>query len=153
MSSNTDGLMLVPEKVLGSCNGCYFLDGKDCTTESKACVTGGKFIWIEANSKTSSISEIYHNVTNHPPTVDKPGYHITPIVKGVLGELSKIQEELDELKDAEAQDVRIMQQVELSDLYGAIEAYLTKHHVGLTMADIAKMAETTRRAFENGRRS
>lgn len=32
------------------------------------------------------------------------GYHIVTIQKGDLGESSKIQEELDELKDAENQD-------------------------------------------------
>lgn len=31
----------------------------------------------------------------------KPGYHIAIIEKGKLGEISKIQEELDEMKDAE----------------------------------------------------
>src|SRR5690349_11874380 len=33
------------------------------------------------------------------------GYHKAPIAKGELGQLSKIQEELDEAKDAEAQGV------------------------------------------------
>ena len=42
-------------------------------------------------------------------------YHLTEIAKGVLGELSKIQEELDEVKDAENQQNKIMIGCELSD--------------------------------------
>jgi hypothetical protein len=42
------------------------------------------------------------------------GYHLRPISKGVLGEASKIQEELDELLDAEAQQNKILAMVELT---------------------------------------
>ena len=82
----------------------------------------------------------------------KPGYHLAPIAKGQLGEISKIAEELEELADAQAQGNRIMMMVELSDLYGAIEHFLEKHTPGIAMSDLAVMAATTRRAFENGRR-
>lgn len=82
----------------------------------------------------------------------KPGYHITAIHKGEIGELSKIQEELDELKDACKQQVKIMELVELSDLVGAIKLYLGKHHNGITFSDLEKMANITERAFKNGRR-
>lgn len=78
------------------------------------------------------------------------GYHIATINKGSLGDLSKIQEELDELKDAEAQGIRIMQLVELSDLVGAIEAYLNQHFPGMSMSDLSSMAFATKRAFQNG---
>lgn len=83
---------------------------------------------------------------------DKPGYHVAAIPKGVLGELSKINEELAEAHDAEAQGAKVMVLVELSDLYGALEAYLTKHFPSVTMRDLEKMAAVTKRAFENGRR-
>ncbi|NJO48259.1 MAG: hypothetical protein HC840_00925 [Leptolyngbyaceae cyanobacterium RM2_2_4] len=53
----------------------------------------------------------------------KPGYHLKEIKKGQPGELSKIQEELDEAFDAEDQGVKIMLAVELSDLIGAVEQY------------------------------
>lgn len=85
----------------------------------------------------------------------KPGYHLVPIAKGVLGETSKIAEELEELEeleDAQRQGNRIMMLVELSDLYGAVEHYLETKFPGMAMADLAVMAATTRRAFDNGRR-
>ena len=82
--------------------------------------------------------------------MSKDGYHITKIEKGKLGDISKIQEELDELKDAEAQGTKIMIGVELSDLYGAIELYAEKQ--GLTMEDLKIFSDITKRAFRNGRR-
>jgi hypothetical protein len=82
----------------------------------------------------------------------KPGYHMQPIQKGKLGEISKIEEELAELKDAIAQQSSIMAILELSDLIGAIEHYLAKHHVGTTLDDLIKMAKITARAFKNGAR-
>lgn len=82
--------------------------------------------------------------------MSKSGYHLTKIQKGKLGDISKIQEELDELKDAELQESRVMISVELSDLYGAIEAYAIKH--GLTMDDLQKFSKITKRAFTNGKR-
>lgn len=81
-----------------------------------------------------------------------PGYHLTPIVRGQLGEVSKIREEVEELCDAGRQGVRIMELVELSDLYGAMEAFLEKHFPGFSMKDVADMSAVTRRAFRNGRR-
>ncbi len=83
----------------------------------------------------------------------KPGYHITHIQKGVLGEVSKIREEVEELIDAEAQGARVMAIIELSDLLGAVEAYLEKQKLGVTMDDLMKMAHITKRAFKNGHRS
>lgn len=83
---------------------------------------------------------------------DLPGYHITVISKGILGHLSKIQEELDELVDANKQGCKIMELVELSDLVGAIESYLENHHLGIGWADLMKMNKITKRAFKNGRR-
>lgn len=81
-----------------------------------------------------------------------PGYHMVHIEKGKLGELSKIQEELDELKDAHWQGVKIMQAIEISDLLGAIESYVERHLAGITMTDINRMKDVTRRAFKNGHR-
>lgn len=80
--------------------------------------------------------------------MSKKGYHIRKIKKGELGKSSKIQEELDELKDAEEQGSVIMIQVELADLYGAIEAYAEK--AGLSMDDLKKFSNITKRAFING---
>lgn len=81
---------------------------------------------------------------------DKCGYHTHEIKKGVLGSLTKIQEELDELKDAEEQKSKILIMVELSDLYGAIEEY-TKP-LNISMEDLKTFSDITKRAFKNGRR-
>lgn len=80
------------------------------------------------------------------------GYHLAKIERGVLGELSKVREELDELFDAEAQEARIMQLCEAADLVGALRAWLRKHHCDVTLEDLIKMAELNERAFKSGRR-
>jgi hypothetical protein len=80
------------------------------------------------------------------------GYHKAEITKGKFGELSKIQEELDELKDAIDQDVKLMALIEIADLYGALEGYLAKHFPSITMYDVLKMSELTKKAFQDGTR-
>lgn len=80
------------------------------------------------------------------------GYHLQDIEKGVLGEASKIKEEIDEFLDAEAQGVSVMALVELSDAYGAISAFLARNHPSITMDDLSEMSRVTRRAFVNGHR-
>lgn len=80
------------------------------------------------------------------------GYHINHIPKGIVGELSKIKEEVEEALDAESQGIKIMALVELADLYGSIEAYLEKHHPDMSMDDLSRMSDVTRRAFKNGHR-
>lgn len=77
-------------------------------------------------------------------------YHLAQIKKGVLGKPSKIQEELDELIDAENQDNKIMAMVELSDIYGALR--LVAKEYGVTMDDLEVMADATERAFKSGHR-
>jgi phosphoribosyl-ATP pyrophosphohydrolase len=83
---------------------------------------------------------------------DKAGYHLTEIEKGELGHPSKIVEEARELLDAHQQGSRIMAAVELSDLYGAMRAYMVDHSGGLTFEDLDTMSKITERAFRNGRR-
>jgi len=85
-----------------------------------------------------------------PDEKETYGYHTTEIKKGVLGTLSKIQEELDELKDAEKQESKIMMMVELSDLYGALEEYCLNQNI--TIEDLRIFSNITKRAFKNGRR-
>jgi hypothetical protein len=80
------------------------------------------------------------------------GYHIDEITKGVLGQLSKVQEELDELKDAEKQGCKILALVELSDLVGAIRAYLREHYPGVRFHDLRQMSKLTENAFNDGTR-
>jgi len=80
------------------------------------------------------------------------GYHLTKIKKGINGKSSKILEEVHELIDAEAQGSKIMALAELSDLYGAIDLYLSKNYSELEMNDLKVMSQITARAFRNGRR-
>lgn len=73
------------------------------------------------------------------------------ITKGVYGSSSKILEELQELQDAEGQGVKIMIHVELSDLYGALEAVAQSYN--LSMNDLKEMSDLTKSAFIEGERS
>lgn len=81
-----------------------------------------------------------------------PGYHLTEIKKGEYGEISKIQEELDELKDANRQGSRILELVELADLLGAMEGYIEKHFPNIRMVDLFLFSRITQRAFKSGER-
>jgi len=80
------------------------------------------------------------------------GYHLKEIERGEFGEISKIEEEIEELKDAVEQGNKIMELCELSDIYGALRGYLEKHYPNLAMKDLKIMANATRRAFESGKR-
>lgn len=80
------------------------------------------------------------------------GYHLKEIPKGILGELSKIREELEEAQDAWDQGCDIMVLIELADLLGALRAVLDTYYPGFTLDDLAKMADITKRAFESGQR-
>jgi len=80
-------------------------------------------------------------------------YHKNKIKKGVLGELSKLQEEMAELEDALEQNNPIMALVELSDLCGAMEAFLQKYHPSIHMSHLLEMSKATKSAFNDGTRS
>lgn len=88
---------------------------------------------------------------NGTPAGGPRGYHARTIRRGVFGEASKIREEAEEFIDAVEQGVAIMALVELSDLYGAIEEYLDRHH-RMSMDDLRKMSNVTKRAFRDGTR-
>lgn len=81
------------------------------------------------------------------------GYHINNIEKGIVGELSKIYEEVDEVMDADKQQCKLMVLIELSDLIGAVESYLEKHHPSITLNDLIIMKDITKRVFKEGYRS
>jgi hypothetical protein len=80
-------------------------------------------------------------------------YHIKEIEKGEVGKLSKIYEEIEEVKDADDQNCNVMVILELSDVIGAIECYLEKEHPSITLKDLIKMKDITKRAFQSGSRS
>lgn len=79
------------------------------------------------------------------------GYHLVEIPKGVYGQASKIEEEFLEFKDALNQNNSIMALQELSDLLGAIEAYVLKYN--LTLIDLIIMKDVTQKVFKEGYRS
>jgi NTP pyrophosphatase (non-canonical NTP hydrolase) len=78
-------------------------------------------------------------------------YHLTEIPKGTYGEFSKINEEFLEAADALNQDNPLMVLQELSDMLGAVEAYVAKYNI--TLIDLIVMKDATKRAFESGHRS
>jgi hypothetical protein len=80
------------------------------------------------------------------------GYHTREIDKGEYGEVSKIKEEWEEFLDAWGQGAKLLQLCELSDMYGAMAAYVEKHFPGMSMIDIEVMSEMTRSSFREGRR-
>lgn len=80
------------------------------------------------------------------------GYHLATIRRGELGEPSKIVEETEEFMDAIRQGNPVMAIAELSDLVGAIEAYLEKKHPTITLDHLVKQKDATKRAFKSGRR-
>lgn len=79
------------------------------------------------------------------------GYHKKEITKGVVGEISKIQEEFEELMDAQEQGDKVLQICELTDLLGAIEIFATENF-NLTIKDLYVFSKKTQEAFKEGKR-
>ncbi len=79
------------------------------------------------------------------------GYHTRQFEKGVYGEFSKVEEEWEELLDAQRQDARILEICEIADLYGALKGYVEKQF-GMSIEDVAKMSRMTSEAFTEGTR-
>lgn len=82
----------------------------------------------------------------------KHGYHVTDIPRGVYGEPSKVLEEAFEFIDATKQKSHVMAILELSDLIGAIQAWLMLYHPSVSIDDLVTMSQITSRAFEAGER-
>ena len=78
------------------------------------------------------------------------GYHKREIKKGQLGEFSKIEEEIEELKDAVEQNIAPLIICELCDMIGAIELYAQKWNI--TLDDLIKMKDLTKSSFVEGKR-
>lgn len=78
---------------------------------------------------------------------DGLGYHVAKIPQGVFGEVSKIEEELAEFKDALDQHCTVMALLELADLIGAIEGWLVQYHPSIELEDLLAMSAITKRAF------
>lgn len=82
----------------------------------------------------------------------RPGYHLRDIPRGKVGEASKVLEEALEFVDACEQGCDVMALLELSDLQGAVRAWLQNRHPTIAVNDLDRMAEITARAFRNGHR-
>lgn len=114
------------------------------------------YIVFDGNSKIPLDNLLQWMLLNIPQfdfnTLSKKlsGYHVTDIKKGVLGSSSKIQEELDELIDAESQKNKILALNELSDIIGAIDAYLSQNFSEISLDDLIKMSNATKSAFSSG---
>lgn len=81
------------------------------------------------------------------------GYHIKNIIPGQFGQLSKIREELDEAFDAEEQGNKLMVLVELADIIGAIDGYISREYgQAVNINDLIVMANATKQAFVSGHR-
>ncbi len=79
------------------------------------------------------------------------GYHKIEILKGVLGEFSKIKEEFQELSDAVQQEDKILISCELTDLIGAIESY-AEDQLNLTLHDLICFSNKTKQSFKENKR-
>jgi hypothetical protein len=80
------------------------------------------------------------------------GYHERDIPQGILGDRSKVIEEMTELLDSVEQDNPVMALIEMADLIGALEMHLEKYHPSITLKDLITMKDRTRKAFESGSR-
>jgi len=94
--------------------------------------------------------ELYNHV--RAPEQKISPYHTRHIPKGVYGELSKVFEEADELKDADEQGNPILVLNELADIVGAIDGFVNKYH-GMDIEDVIKMMRLNEKAFKSGHRS
>jgi hypothetical protein len=73
--------------------------------------------------------------------------HKINIPKGEYGEFSKIEEEFLELKDAFQQESKILQMIEISDLYGAIEGFCEKN--GFDFNEVIRFSNMVRSDRKN----
>jgi hypothetical protein len=92
---------------------------------------GSKYWWLNGQEYSE---EDWKKKVFVPNKKTKSKWHTKEITKGTLGELSKIQEELDEASDALAQDQKLMLMFELSDICGACGLVAEKH--GFTLDDL-----------------
>ncbi len=75
-------------------------------------------------------------------------WHKRKIVKGNLGEISKIQEEVEEALDAEEQGQKVMLLIELADIVGATGLVAEKY--GMTLDDLVAFAKLRSEVMRNG---
>lgn len=110
---------------------------------------------MDANVSTTTQYSLEAPLPDGPESSSEkslPGYHLRSIPKGEFGEPSKIAEETEEFLEALEQGNELMALIELSDLLGAVQGYLERHHPSITINSLLKLSEATQRAFKNGHR-
>jgi uncharacterized protein YabN with tetrapyrrole methylase and pyrophosphatase domain len=76
------------------------------------------------------------------PKTKKSPFHEVEVTNGVYGELSKVQEELDEAEDAEKRGQDLLLLIELSDVIGACAGVAEKY--GMSLDQLIKFSEMVR---------
>lgn len=97
-----------------------------------------RFIYETKNKKKLTIHYSESNTYDVFNLNKEYSFHNRKIKKGIYGEFSKIEEELDEAKEALEQGNKLMFLIELSDIIGAIEGVI-EHH-GLDLNDLIKFS-------------
>ena len=93
-----------------------------------------RFIFTTSNKKMLTIHFAEKNVYDQINLKQHFSWHNRPIKKGVYGEFSKVEEEVDEAREALEQNNSLMYLIELSDVIGAIEKVAENH--GLSLQDL-----------------
>ncbi|MBI2102707.1 hypothetical protein HYT55_02620 [Candidatus Woesearchaeota archaeon] len=132
--------------------------GYDIVDDKREIELGSYGVRSHAFSEGHRVTWIYGTgialprLTDVTESVKKKGYHEMIIPKAPAGSFLKIAEEFREARDAYMNHNPIMLLVELADIYGAMELFLEKHSPEISMEDVRRLQEVTRRAFQNGRR-
>lgn len=98
-----------------------------------------RFIFNTPNGKLLTIHYSENNTYDEINLKKRFSWHNRPIKKGVYGEFSKVEEEVDEARDALEQNNHLMYLIELSDVIGAIEKIAENH--GLTLDDLIRFSK------------
>lgn len=106
-----------------------------------------KFIFETKNKKKITIHYSEKNEYDAINIINTFSWHNRKIKKGSYGELSKIEEELDEAREALEQGNKLMFLIELSDVIGAVEGVIQKH--GLSLNDLIKFSNKVKESKRN----
>lgn len=116
------------------------------------------FINFEKNrlifkSKNDKIISLHYDPNNNYDYIniskkESFSWHNRKIKKGIYGEISKVEEELDEAREALEQNNKLMFLIELSDIIGAIEGIAEKHD--LSLEDLINFSNKVKESKRNG---
>ena len=106
-----------------------------------------RFYFITKNNKILTIHYDVNNTYDYINIGNTFSWHKRKITKGTYGEFSKVEEEVEEAKDALEQNNNLMYLIELSDILGAIEGIVEKH--GLTISDLKTFSNKVKESKKN----